>query len=299
MPYRLKRKETVAEGIRRVVGEEVQKAARELADENPDIHEGIHNARKSFKKCRSVLRLVRDALGGKRYKAENRWFRDAKNRLSSARDAEAMIETFDKLAERYPTVGSCQLLGTLREGLLQRRQRIAEDQMDLEQTARATAEQLREFEARIGTWDFSRSGFDALEPGFARMYRRGRKAMRKAYRQPSDENFHEWRKRVKDHWYHCRLLRNLWPATMRSRVSDLGRLSDLLGDDHDLGVLCHVLKDGARDLQGDADALICLAQGHQAELRAQARPLGESLYEEKPARLASALRSHWQTWKKS
>jgi hypothetical protein len=32
------------------------------------------------------------------------------------------------------------------------------------------------------------------------------------------EHFHEWRKRVKYHWYHLGLLRELWPASMELRL---------------------------------------------------------------------------------
>ena len=40
--------------------------------------------------------------------------------------------------------------------------------------------------------------------------------MRQARKRPGDRQFHDWRKRVKDHWYHCRLLKYLWPEPMRT-----------------------------------------------------------------------------------
>ncbi len=48
------------------------------------------------------LRLMRSELGEKCYKEENRWFRQAAHRLAGARDAEALLETWDKLAKHYP-----------------------------------------------------------------------------------------------------------------------------------------------------------------------------------------------------
>ncbi len=115
MAYRFKRKESVSEGIRRIVVEQSSKAAGELAGENPDIHDGVHNARKAFKKIRSLLRLARKDLGKDLYKKENKRFRNAKNRLASVRDAEAMIETFDALSERFPAVAECTSLSGLRD----------------------------------------------------------------------------------------------------------------------------------------------------------------------------------------
>lgn len=297
MPYRFKRKETLPEGIRRIVAEQSEEAAGELDGGNPDIHDAVHNARKSFKKIRSLLRLVREDLAGDTYEKENQWFREAKNRLSSVRDAEAMIETFDNLAERFPSVGQCPPLSSLRDALVERRRRIAEEAVDLEQVAHATAEDLRRAAERSRKWGLSRDEFAAIGPGLQRTYGKGRKVMHKAYRKPSDERFHEWRKRVKDHWYHTRLLRNLWPEVMDARIEELKRLSDLLGDDHDLAVLRNALAEEGKDLD-NAAVLICLAQRRQGELRSEAKTLGQRLFNAKPGYLVDELAGYWSIWKK-
>jgi CHAD domain-containing protein len=296
MPYRFKRKEDVTEGLRRIVVEQSSKAGCELSADNGVIHDGIHDARKSFKKIRSLLRLVKKDLGKDRYKAENQWFRAAKKRLSAARDAEAMIETFDALAERFPGVGECRSLRPLRASLQERRRRIADQEVDLERAASATAEGLLQVEDRSGSWRLSREGFAAIRPGLERRYGAGRKAMEKAYSKPTDARFHEWRKRVKDHWYHCRLLRRIWPEQMSARIDELKRLSDLLGDDHDLAVLREVLDQEGRELAGDTATIACLAERRQGELRAQARDLGERLYAKAPDCLADEFGGYWKAW---
>ncbi len=297
MPYRFKRKENVSVGVRRIVAERCDKAAAELSGENPDINDGVHSARKSLKKIRSLLRLVREALGKERCQQENQRFREAKNRLSSVRDAEAMIETFDALAERYPSVGEGSPITPLRDALVERRRRIAEEASDLERTALEVADGLREAAASTADWKLSRTGFAALSDGLERQYAKGRKAMKMAFDKPSDERFHEWRKRVKDHWYHMRLLRKVWPAMTAARIDELSRLSDLLGDDHDLSVLIHTLEQEGSDLAGDTQTLACLALRRQDELRSEARLLGARLYAQEPDCLADELRDYWKIWR--
>ena len=54
-------------------------------------------------------------------------------------------------------------------------------------------------------------------------------------------DLHDWRKRVKDLWYHERLLAPTCGPTVRGHAKELDRLSDLLGDDHDLALLRHEL----------------------------------------------------------
>jgi CHAD domain-containing protein len=298
MAYRFKRKESVPNGVHRILVEQAKKAADELGGGNPDIHEGVHNARKAFKKERGLLRLARYDLEKGVYKELNAWFRDAKNRLASARDAEAMIETFDQLAERYPSISESESLRAVRESLVERREAITSDDEALTQTAHELSRELADFSDRTKQWEFSRGGFDGLARGLERVYRQGREAMKKAYQDPSDERFHDWRKRVKDYWYHSRLLRNVWPEMMKPLVDELKQLSDLLGDDHDLAVLQATLAADRDKLQGDIDTLACLASKRQGELRSEAKALGARLYAEKPGCLVDTLGGHWKAWKK-
>ena len=67
---------------------------------------------------------------------------------------------------------------------------------------------------RTGDWHLDASGFDALAGGLAKTVDRARKAMAIARDDGSTEAIHDWRKRVKYHWYHARLLEPVWPETM-------------------------------------------------------------------------------------
>ena len=99
MPYRVKRKESVRDGIRRLSVEQIRRAERELGDRDLDDPKAVHQARKRFKKVRSVLRLLRKSIGKKAFKAENGRLRDLGKRLAGPRDADVALETFDDLVE--------------------------------------------------------------------------------------------------------------------------------------------------------------------------------------------------------
>ena len=63
LPYRFKAGETVPENIRRLVNEEVDFAIGELRGSSVEKRdEAIHEARKSIKKLRGVLKLIRSEL---------------------------------------------------------------------------------------------------------------------------------------------------------------------------------------------------------------------------------------------
>jgi CHAD domain-containing protein len=299
LTYRFKRKENVPEAVRRIVIEQTRNAAEQLGGGNPDLHEGVHAARKSLKKTRSVLRLVRDEIGEQTYRRENRCLRETAHRLAGARDAEAMLETYDKLTERFADHKGCPAFVELRGWLLEHRERIVSAQQDLEQRAKALAEDLLQLPGRVEDWHLSRSGFSALADGYAQCYRRGRKAFQRALAKPGDRHYHDWRKRVKDYWYHSRLLRRSWPEILQPRTAELKRLSDLLGDDHDLAVLQALLVREQADL-GDTTAFFAgLIRQRQEELRASAAPLGTRLYASTPDCAVDQMAELWEAWKQA
>ncbi len=81
---------------------------------------------------------------------------------------------------------------------------------------------------RVTGWPIADEGFPALRQGLKRTYKQGRNSMARAQAEPSVENFHEWRKRVKDLWYQMRLLESVWPAMLKSLANELEKLADYL-----------------------------------------------------------------------
>jgi CHAD domain-containing protein len=295
MPYRFKRKQKVPQAVRRIVAEQTARAACELRGDNPDIHDGVHNARKCFKKIRSLLRLVRHAIDEDTYKAENRWFQQAAHQLAGARDAEALLETHDKLAKHKPALAE-EPLTPLRENLVARREQIVEHQQDLSGCARELARKLEEVPARLDSWHFREKGFKALKKGLTDSYQHGLKEFRRAIKRPDDEHFHEWRKRVKDYWYQTRLLRQVWPELMDVRAAQLKRLSDLLGDEHDLSVMLTILEQEKDSLGPGAPVLSLLARQRQEKLRAKSETLGCRLYAMDTDCAINQMEALWETW---
>ena len=120
-------------------------------------------------------------------------------------------------------------------------------------------------------------------------YRRGRKAFKVADREPTDEHLHEWRKRVKDLWYQQALLEQLCPAELKPRAKQAKKLSQKLGDDHDLAVLAERLR-AEPSLLGDA--LLPLIAQRRAKLLRQVRKRGRRVYAERPKQFARRLRRY-------
>ena len=111
-----------------------------------------------------------------------------------------------------------------------------------------------------------------------------------------ERDLHAWRKRVKDLWYHVRLLEPLSPGALHGYAGEAHHLSDLLGEDHDLAVLREtLLADGA--VPADLDSVVTLIDHRREQLQAEALQVGARLYVEKPKAFRRRIRAYWKAWR--
>jgi CHAD domain len=182
MGYRLRTDEEAANGVRRVARGQLDLAADQLAGKGEgDLDTAVHESRKAFKRLRALVRVARDALGDEAYRRENVAFRDAGRRLSATRDAAVMVETLDDLTERYRGELSDDAFSGLRDALASEAaaasDRLAEDTGAVEEVQGA----LEAARRRVAGWPLDDDGgLEMLEPGFERIYRRGRLALKAA-----------------------------------------------------------------------------------------------------------------------
>src|SRR5882724_1355823 len=240
MPYHLKLNESVPSGIKRIVREELDSAVDQLKGKaGVTKDEAIHESRKSVKKIRGALRLVRTELG-KTYRSENRKLRKASGRLSELRNGAAMIEVFDSLRKEYRDELGGQKGSWIRQALVRRKHR-ADREAHVDEALSRVADTLQAVETRVKAWPLETDGFEAIRPGLKNTFRQARRALAFARKHRAPEDFHEWRKSLKDHWYHVRLLENLWTDVMVGYEKSLKDVETWLGDDHNLVVLGEAL----------------------------------------------------------
>jgi CHAD domain-containing protein len=295
--YRLESNERVPQGIKRIVNEEIDAAVRQLSGQSaPARDEAIHEARKNVKKIRGVLRLMQPEMG-EIYPLENALFRDIGRHLSQFRDAGAIIETFDALRKKYRADWNGRSLAPVRRRLVARKAQ-AEKQANIEEVLSSMAAALSLSLARINGWPLSQDGFPAIAPGLTATFRRGQKAMARARKHPRPENYHEWRKRVKDHWYHTRLLQGLWNREIEEYEKNLKELETALGEGHNLVVLREaVLAESASYGQNpDIRLLERAIEKYRQQLQDEALELGKRIYEEKPGRFTRRIQRLWDDW---
>lgn len=286
MAYRLTREEPLAAGIQRVFREELAAAISSLReaesepDESPVRDAGVHNARKSIKKLRGMLRMVEPRLGALASQ-ENTALQEAAHSLAGARDLAAAAEIIDLLASRYAGQPGVRGLPSLRRKL--RGHTATAPSLDVQPAHRA----LIDVRSRVSEWPPVPDSFGSVADGLRKTYRRGRRALKAAEADPTQIAFHTLRKRVKDHWYQVRLLEDAW-AGGQPREKELRELQECLGNEHDLSVL-----ETLTQLTPVVRLLIDRARG---DFRAHALKMANKLYADRPGEHVHQLRGLWEKW---
>ncbi len=284
MSYRLKKGRKLHRSLATAVNRQLTAAARQVLTAGPGNPEAVHQVRMHLKKTRAALRLVRSALG-ERSAALSGALRDIARRLSAGRDEEILLATFERLTATLPQAGQAGQAG-VREWLAQRRAAAMQiGPVDRIQWLLA----LVRLQTALHCWPAACGA--AVADGWLASFKRARNCWRALAQHRDPEHVHEWRKRVKTHWYQSRLLRAHLPPGSRQRRRQLRKLSILLGDFHDLAVLCDqmALRPEAFGTPDQVAGFARLAAAQQSRLVDLALVLGQEVFDRKPPQLSGLI----------
>lgn len=247
----------------------------------------VHAARKSIKRARATLRLLRDLLSDTAYRRENTALREAARPLSAARDGKVLVDTLESLMKRKDVDPPA--AAALHRILLRHRERL-QRQVSPRSGVPALRRRLRTVHQRTRRWTLARDDGTLILHALKRAYRRGRRAESVAREERSTETLHEWRKEAKYLLHQLQLLEPLCPGVIGKLTTRLHKLSDALGDDHDLAVLREkVLAHPASFTRVGSKALLAAIEARRCTLQDKALGLGRRLYAKQPSEFAKDL----------
>jgi CHAD domain-containing protein len=286
MSYDFTRSEPVPLAARRIVREEIAFATDSLkVTRAADRDDAIHEVRKSVKRVRSLLKLLRPVLGD-RYDLEAGAWRNLGQILSGVRDAEAMLELFEELRPQCPA----RLYAPLHRRLARNKHQTLRD-IDLVMTKLASG--LKRSTHGLKSWRMEDRGFQTIATGWKQTYRRGARAVRAAEKDASPENLHRLRKRTKEHFFQLRLLKGLWDGKLRSHKAKVERLEEMLGSHHNLVVLkTAILQQPAVN----AEEFLRVLDKMEKDLARKALKLAAMVYAEPTSRITQRVEQRWERW---
>jgi len=290
--FRLKTGQAVSSEVRRIVLRQLDRAVDELTKiGDPESDEAIHDARRRVKKIRAIIRLVRPVLD-RAHRADPALRRVSKL-LAPVADGQGVIDTLNQLLRRYRTQMPRRTATAIRADLVARSRRIdlkAAKEHVLEKARRTLRAETR----KVKDWRLSAEGFSALSPGLKASVRRAREAMVAAWLKPTAQHHHTWRRHVKNHWFHVRLLSARCGNRLQPYQRQIEALDGVLGEYHNLVLLHEVLVGDTALPPREVTRCLRIVERYQRELRRHAQILGIRIYSEKPRRFVRRVKALWQ-----
>jgi CHAD domain-containing protein len=292
MSYRLDSALPMSEALRRVAFGEIEIAQGALASP-PERHSGVHNARKCLKRLRSLLLLARPGMPEPVFAKLTERVATIARGLAAARDAQALIDAVNKL-ERETGAGLGQGPIHSMRAWLEKRRHAAEQ--NLERSAASDAMRgLLEIKGAFAGLAVYPDNFRSLAKGLRLCYRFTRTSFQDALVSERDEDLHELRKGVQHHWRQMQLLAPCWPSELTARVEAARSISQLLGDDHDISLLCQLVSTPTMTFGSPEETAAFLKRcrkRHKA-LRKEAAAQGARLFVERSRPFTERIEAYW------
>jgi CHAD domain-containing protein len=289
----LKKDESLIGGIRRIASEIIIESIY-LLKKPKDFDFSIHETRKNIKKLRTILRLLKFNIDSQNYHDFNTEFRDIGRKLSAIRDAEALIETIDKIKSRkYSTKKS---IANTKSQLLLNKDKISSAFLS-NQEIQIIIENLEVLEKKFYNIDFFGEEIFVFISGLKKTYSNCIKFMEICKNEGSDVDFHEWRKQVKYLWNSILLFQKTWNPVLSAYSNELHKLSDYLGDLHDISVLNDlILNDKIKLDSDDKNRLLSIIENLKLKLKKSSFNLGIKLFLDNPAAFSKKLNKLWMLY---
>lgn len=289
MALRLRRRERAATGVHRLLLTQVQRIGA-CVTAAPLTAQHVHEARQRLKRLRALLRLLRGQLPTELSTRGHGLCRTLAQSLASSRDATVLAQTLDRLRQgpEAAAIDFAIWQARLSGG--------SGGDETAPHASLAALNSLRQWAEEVLRWPLGAGGWALFAPGLTHTYRAGRRAFRQARALGRDEDFHDWRKRVKDRWYQLALLRRMGQPKLGEHLARLRGLAKQLGREHDLTMLIERLAqlgDGPESVA----SLVRLAQRARRPLRRRALRAGRRLYADGPRRDLNRLHQFWRGWR--
>src|SRR5207302_2859194 len=189
MGFRLKLREPLLDGLKRVFREQIQ-TALELC-RHPAKQRGVtvHEVRKHLKKLRAAMRLAVGEIGKGRHACEDRCAREIGRLVSDLRDAQVRLQTLIQLRDETAKGPKDNPFHRLEELLSLERESFSAAFAGWQKQA---IPQLERVEARLLKWPLQDLTWKQICGAVAKIYKRGQRGLAKTIGDPEPENFHAW-----------------------------------------------------------------------------------------------------------
>jgi CHAD domain-containing protein len=264
-------------------------AKNDLTHTTPDSH----SPRKRLKLLRSLLVMMRPAIGSKTSKHTDALLRRAGKLLSDRRKAEAMVETVAKLRQGKRSPRELSVIDALQTITAEQ---LLKSDLPIAETAKLAGvrKELRDLKRRVKTWSLPPRSSKLYVKGMYSAYRRARKRLRHGLATGRTADLHEARKSVIHHLHHMEMIETMKPSAFMLLTKQLDELRAELGEYNDYSELEAYI---ARARHRLAPAVVEIANrliARRRDLLKKSMALSAArLFDEKPQAFADRIGQLW------
>ena len=220
--------------LRGIAEQQLSRADQCLGWKAGHRHKGVHQARKSIRRMRSILALAGASLGPGA-DALGHLLSEINQGLSRARDAQALVEAIDHLAAQTRDEKWLRVLARARARAVAGRLVVLQDALAADPDFLHKRNRLAEIEAALAELAWNAVSVDDVEAAFSLSTKKTRKAAEKAGRTGDGEDWHRWRRKARRQSQQQRILAE---AGIKATVEyDDKEIASLLGQQQDCSLL--------------------------------------------------------------
>jgi CHAD domain-containing protein len=279
------------EALRRLARKSLAAQARDL--DRAAAGGGVHAARKRLKFIRSLLQLLRPAIGKSAWVKADRRLRAAAHAIAGARRAVALQVAVAKLGPRSspenPALAELAHVAAAAHG----HEAAADALGEAVAGARRDIEKVR---GGVNDWNLPKRNIAPFVTGLRDAYGTARRKLRAGLAAGDIARLHEARKSVIHHLHHLEILEPLWPDRIRVWKTELTSLREALGDLNDLEELERLATGGASKFTSPAllqEARAAIA-ARRANLLKRVKVRAGRRFAEKPGAFAKRIGAMWR-----
>jgi len=260
-----------------------------------DAHKTIHEVRRSIKRIRAVLRLIRDEIGYSHYLRENLFYRDVARRMAPVRDSYVLCQTVKSLETNHPDLISVNHYACLMDHLSLQIEKDLERFMESSGDFKQVLEDITQARERIDQYCELRNGYVSIRKGIRRVYRRGR-IHHSRIGPPFDVDlFHEYRKNSKYLQFQMELIQPVYPKLLKAYAGTIDKHTELLGDLRDYDRLDLYIQNALpKEIPSTTRKKLLEMIRHQKEdMLVKILSKSQMIYAEKPKEFIKRIKVYW------
>lgn len=283
-PVNLYPHEKLSAGLERILRQLIEYNIHLIQNDSIAIESRIHSFRKIIKIIRAIIKASRYATGKKYYYYTNFLFRDLNRTISELRDKQVYIDTYYNICN----MGKLGRFNNLERKLFYQKARLYRKR-NLQAKIRFLSNGLVQSLKVIENFGHKNDEI-RYKKGLTKMYLQGKKAFYLAMDNPSTENKHEWRKKIKYLWHQLQIFNYLEHEQTEATIKTLEAISDTLGFEHDMKELENFLLTKYRlSYQGKYQQFLSSLNELSQQNFTKAKKLGNLFYSSAPSDLSILL----------